>query len=66
MNIAAFYSSGNLVMNCECIKGYSFKKLTVWVESALSPVICADLTLSQDNCVHFQPIECLLPHINYA
>ncbi len=66
MNIAAFYSNGNLVINCECVKGIAFKKLMVWVESALLPIICATLSRLQDNCAYFQPIECLLPHSNHA
>ena len=42
MNIFAFCSSGDVYVNCGCIKGYAFKNAVSGVKSALLPVICAN------------------------
>ena len=62
MNITSFVSSGNVYLNCESIKGYAFRKTSLWGKCALLPVICADFELRQDKCAHLRLIERLLPH----
>lgn len=66
MNIAAFYSNGNLVLDYDHIQGISFNKMLLWVKSVFLLRICTTYVQLRDNCVHFQPIECLFPHITYA
>lgn len=64
MNISVFYSNGNVYVNCECIKGHTFKNAALWVKSALLPILCANFGLSRDNYVHFCRFEYLLPRIS--
>jgi hypothetical protein len=53
MNISAFCSNGNVYLNCENVKGIAHKNAASGVESALLPVICADLAQLRDQCAHF-------------
>jgi len=62
MNISVFAQNDSVFANCECIKGYAFNNMAAWVKCALLPVICDNFGQSQDNCAHFNRIECLLPH----
>ncbi|MCL1873067.1 MAG: hypothetical protein FWF85_03000 [Clostridiales bacterium] len=66
MNITVFASSGNVFVNCEYIKGFSFKNTAIGDKSALLPVICAAFGLLQNNYAYFSRIECLLPQSHAA
>lgn len=61
MHITTFVLDDEVFVNFQCIFGYAFKILTLWVKSALLPVICATFGRLQDKSVHFCRIECLSP-----
>lgn len=66
MKISAFYSNGDVYMNCECVSGFAFNYAVSRQESVNLPVICAYFANLRDNCAHFYRNECLLPHISAA
>jgi len=66
MNISAFEQNGNVFVNCECIKGISFKNADLWENCALLSVICAVFGRLEDVYAHFSRVENLLPHICLA
>jgi hypothetical protein len=70
MNITTFVIGKDVYVNCEAIKGYTFKNTLLWVKSALlatiSPVLMATLVLTRDNFALLlgtiiDYFECLLP-----
>ena len=66
MNISVFSTGGNVYLNYECVKGFTFKNAAAWVKCALLPVICANFGLLRGYCAHFCRIEYLLPNIGPA
>jgi hypothetical protein len=61
MDILAFCSNGNLYVNFENAKGIALRYAAPEVESALLPVICANLAQLRDQCAQFYRIEYLSP-----
>jgi len=53
MNMAAYYSNSEAYVKCEHVKGIAHLKAASGVNSALLPVICANLDLLREYCALF-------------
>lgn len=62
MNVTSFASGGMVLVDVECILGFSFTDAALWVEFTLLPVICAAMAQLQAKFTHFSRLKCLLPH----